>query len=74
MERLNDIKKKIIKSFCVVGLDETKLQKYNEEDSKLRFIKDIDILVKKLPTDKNLYFSKNKEQKWYRVMKIIQII
>ena len=69
MERLNDIKKKIIKSFCVVGLDETKLQKYNEEDSKLRFIKDIDILVKKLPTDKNLYFSKNKEQKWYRVMK-----
>ena len=68
MERLNDIKKKIIKSFCVVGLDETKLQKYNEEDSKLSFIKDIDILVKKLPIEKNSYINKEKNQKWYRVM------
>ena len=40
---------KIIKSFCVVGLNESKLTKYNEVDSH-PFVQNIDILQKTLKT------------------------
>ena len=54
---------KLIKMFCVVGLDETKLTKYNEDNS-LRFIQKIDIIKKKMKID-YLKFE-NTDEKWLK--------
>ena len=70
MQETIDIKNKIIKSFCVVGLNEEKLNYYNNDDKSNIYIKNIDVLVKKLPINKNVYVKKGEnEEKWYRVMK-----
>ena len=56
MTSKNDNEEKIIKSFFVVGLDELKLQKYNDEIS-LRYIQNVDILTIKLSLLKNFLIS-----------------
>ena len=69
MEITIDKKNKIIKSFCVVGLNENEeqLNYYNDDNQSNVYIKNIDILVKKIPTNKNIYTKD--EEKWYRVNK-----
>ena len=66
MTSKNDNEEKIIKSFFVVGLDELKLQKYNDEIS-LRYIQNVDILTIKLSTKNDRYDRKS--EKWLRVSK-----
>ena len=61
MTNKNDKEDKIIKSFFVAGLNEFKLQKYNEEIN-LRYIQNVDLLNIKLPTKNDRYDRKN--EKW----------
>ena len=61
-----DIKNKIIKSFCVVGLNSEQLHYYNEKERPQLYINNIDILVAKISTNKNIY--KRNDEIWYRVM------
>ena len=62
-----DQKNKIIKSFCVVGLKEEQLNYYNDDIKSNLYIKNIDVLVKKISTNKNIYIKD--DEKWYRVIK-----
>ena len=61
-----DIKNKIIKSFCVVGLNSEQLHYYNEKERPQLYINNIDILVAKISTNKNIY--KRNDEIWYRVI------
>ena len=68
MKKTKEQKNKIIKSFSVVGLNEEQLHYYSEDDkSKNLYIQNIDILVKKLFTTKNVITRG--EEKWHRVLK-----
>ena len=62
-------KNKIIKSFCVVGLNENHLNYYEEKEQSKKYIQNIDILVKKFSTSKNILKREEKDEKWFRVMK-----
>lgn len=53
---------KLLKMFCVIGLDETKITKYRDEDSHIRFIKDLDIIRKKMKI--NVERVENVNEKW----------
>jgi hypothetical protein len=55
--------RKVIKTFCVVGLDEKKITKYREEDNANRFVQNIDIVQKdmKLNMDE---LRPNETEKW----------
>ena len=60
---------KIIKSFCVVGINELKLQKYNLENNdepSMRFIEKIDIINTELNTKNTRYDTSN--IKWLRIL------
>ena len=57
---------KIIKSFCVVGLNESKLTKYNEVDSH-PFVQNIDILQKTLKVNMDKIEKEN--EKWIKIIK-----
>ena len=59
-------KNKIIKSFCVVGLNKDQLHYYNEKEKPQQYINNIDVLVAKISTKKNCY--KRGDESWYRVM------
>ena len=61
-----DQKNKIIKSFCVVGLNSDQLHYYNDKERPQLYINNIDILVAKISTHKNIY--KRGDEIWYRVM------
>ena len=70
MKETIDQKNKIIKSFCVIGLNPDQLNNYYDDEKPNSYVQNIDLLVKKMPTTKNiLTFGKEKEEKWYRVMK-----
>ena len=57
-----DERNKIIKSFFVIGLNESMIRKYEEEEeSSTRFVQDIDILVQDLPKH---YTSENSDEKY----------
>ena len=58
-------KNKIIKSFCVVGLNGDQLLYYNDKEKPQFYINNIDILVAKISCDKNIY--KRGDEVWYRV-------
>ena len=67
MKTTLDKKNKIIKSFCVVGLSEEQLHIYNDTEKSKKYVQNIDILVKKIQTTKNLLVRG--DEKWFRVMK-----
>ena len=56
---------KIIKSFCVVGLNPDKLLYYNDKEKPQLYINNIDILKAKFSYNKNIY--KKGDEVWYRV-------
>ena len=58
-------KNKIIKSFCVVGLNGDQLLYYNDKEKPQFYINNIDILVTKISYNKNIY--KRGDEVWYRV-------
>lgn len=67
MESLNQKENgKIIKSFCVVGLNEAKLSKYNETDTP-PFVQNIDILQKTIKVNMDKIEMEN--EKWIRIIK-----
>ena len=59
-------KNKIIKSFCVVGLNSEQLHYYDDKERPQLYINNIDILVAKISTNKNIY--KRDDEIWYRVI------
>ena len=61
-----DPKNKIIKSFCVVGLNPEQFHYYNEKERPHKYINNIDILVAKISTNKNMF--KRNDEVWYRVI------
>jgi len=61
MTDILDERNKIIKSFFVIGLNESLIRKYEEETNPPRFVQDIDILVKELPKN---YISENNDEKY----------
>ena len=61
-----DPKNKIIKSFCVIGLNPDQLHYFNEKERPQAYVNNIDILVCKLSTNKNNL--KKGDSIWYRVM------
>ena len=67
MKTTLDKKNKIIKSFCVVGLNEEQLHIYNDSEKSKKYIQNLDILVKKIQTTKNQLVRG--DEKWFRVMK-----
>ena len=67
MKTTLDKKNKIIKSFCVVGLNEEQLHIYNDSEKSKKYIQNIDILVKKIQTTKNQLIRG--DEKWFRAMK-----
>lgn len=66
MENIVEEKNKIIKSFFIIGLNESLIQKYEEEENPPRFTQDIDIFVKDLPHN---YKPQNDDEKWILVIK-----
>lgn len=52
MKTTLDKKNKIIKSFCVVGLNEEQLHIYNDSEKSKKYIQNLDILVKKNSNNK----------------------
>ena len=56
-----DERNKIIKSFFVIGLNESLIRKYEEDSNPPRFVQDIDIYIKELP---NNFKSENKDEKY----------
>ena len=56
-----DERDKIIKSFFVIGLNESLIRKYEEDSNPPRFVQDIDILIKELPKN---YKSDNDDEKY----------
>ncbi len=69
MKKEMDQKNKIIKSFCVVGLSDDHLNYYEEKEKSKKYIQNIDILVKKFSTSKNILKREEKNEKWLRVLK-----
>ena len=63
---------RVIKLFCVVGLNEHKITKYVEDDTSIRYIQKIDIIQKKLRV--NLDQLDYKNEKWYIFILKIKII
>ena len=61
-----DERNKIIKSFLVIGLNTSFIQKYEEEKNPPRFTQDIDIFIKELPYN---YKSPNSDEKWILLIK-----
>ena len=61
-------KNKIIKSFSVIGLNESLIQKYDDIEIP-DFIENIDILVKQLPYHSEIYKPETGDEKWIRVLK-----
>ena len=59
---------KLMKMFCVIGLDETKVTKYLEEENKVRFVQDLDIVKKKKTIDKETILKEN--EKWLNLLMI----
>lgn len=54
---------KIIKNFCVIGLNETKITKYKDEDNiKTKFVQRIDIIRKNMKI--NVDKIENENVKW----------
>ena len=69
-----DERNKIIKSFFVIGLNESLIRKYEEDSSPPRFVQDIDILIKELPknytpenTDEKYILLNDKKNVWLRI-------
>ena len=56
-----DERNKIIKSFFVIGLNESLIRKYEEDSNPPRFVQDIDIFIKDLPKH---YSPENKDEKY----------
>lgn len=68
MEKTNFDSLKVVKKFAVIGLNETKLTKYTEQDqSKIRYVDNIDIVHKdmKIPVDK---IEPNENEKWFIII------
>ena len=59
-------RKKIIKSFYIIGLNESLIQKYDNNVKPPIFIQDIDIFVKDLPHN---YKPLNEDEKWHLLIK-----
>ena len=59
-------KNKIIKSFYVIGLNESLIQKYDDNAKTPCFVQDMDILVKDLPHN---YKPLNEDEKWILLIK-----
>ena len=53
MDPIQTRSEKIIKSFCVCGLNEQKIQKYSE-DTQYPFIQNVDIIEKKIENSSNI--------------------
>ena len=59
-------KKKIIKSFLVIGLNDSLIQKYEDKGESPLFVQIIDIFIKNLPYD---YKSPNEDEDWILLIK-----
>ena len=59
---------RIIQSFCIVGLNETKITKYDEDLKPPTFIQKIDIIKKNLLLTRNIYEPRQNE-KWHSISK-----
>ena len=59
---------RIIQSFCIVGLNENKITRYDEEYKKPSFIQKIDIVKKSILISRNIYEPKTNE-KWHSINK-----
>jgi hypothetical protein len=58
----NKIDRKIIKLFCVVGLNENKLTRYKEDETPSKYVQNIDIIQKNLNTQEKKFEQPN--EKW----------
>lgn len=56
--------RKIVKMFSVVGLNESKISKYREEDNTMRFVQNIDIIKKNIKINSGK-IEPNDNEKWY---------
>jgi len=59
---------RIIQSFFIVGLNEGKTTKYNDEDSQMEFLQKIDIYKSKVLIKQQI-FRPNKNEKWQAINK-----
>ena len=66
MTSLIEEKNKIIKSFFIIGLNESLIQKYEDNGETPIYIQYIDIFIKELPYD---YKPANKDEKWLLIIK-----
>ena len=66
MTDIIDEKNKIIKSFYIIGLNKSLIQKYNDNEMPPTFIQEIDIFVKDIPYD---YKPLNEDEKWILLIK-----
>ena len=66
MTSLIEEKNKIIKSFFIIGLNESLIQKYEDNGEAPIYIQYIDILIKDLPYD---YKPPNNDEKWLLIIK-----
>ena len=69
-----DERDKIIKSFFVIGLNESLIRKYEEDSNPPRFVQDIDIYIKELPknykstdNDEKYILLNEKKNVWLRI-------
>jgi hypothetical protein len=54
--------RKILKTFCVVGLNESKITRYKEDDTIHRFVQNVDIIQKNMKV--NLQKLEYENEKW----------
>ena len=66
MTSLIEEKNKIIKSFFIIGLNESLIQKYEDNGETPMYIQYIDIFIKDLPYD---YKPPNNDEKWLLIIK-----
>lgn len=62
MDSNNNEIRKLIKSFCVVGIDGAKITKYREEDNQTRFVQNVDVVRRKMKI--NVERVENENEKW----------
>ena len=65
MSSIIEEKNKIIKSFFIIGLKDTLIQKYDDNEN-IKFVQNVDIFIKDLPYN---YKPSNEEEKWKLLIK-----
>ena len=65
MSSIIEEKNKIIKSFFIIGLKDTLIQKYDDNEN-IKFVQNVDIFIKDLPYN---FKPSNEEEKWKLLIK-----